>query len=769
MTSKANSTWYKVQETDGRLWIDNGRVGVEFRRGDGGRGDSSGARLGATESFTPTHVVDLASGAVFALRDGPSDPWWELEWRDRAGFKAMATSSSRATYSVTHSVSGDEELRVVMRWENLSLRLARYGAAHVADKRDPGGDPDFIDVEVTLTLRRGDPLTSWDIRIANRSDRYTLWKVTFIRIPNLAVVGADSADDFLTVPTDYGWDIPNPKQRSLWLNATYPSNQAVMQFMAFRNARRGLYLAWHDPTASPKSVQIRSTPDGRLSLTFLQNPEHMTRVQRQVAVEGLVLGVFAGDWYDAACIYREWALKQWWAREGLVAHRPDIPHWFKENVLWWTLSSGKDTGSLSTEREYLVEEIGELAMRLHERFPYPTVVHWYNWHPIPFNTSFPDYLPAKDGFADQVARLHANGIRVMPYVNARLVDPNSDAWQKEGAGEFCARKASPRLEPHDYPITYELYPNEQHVVPMCSATEYWQNKVTGIVRSLRHDVGIQVIYLDQIAAAVPPLCFDPRHGHPPGGGDYAVQGYDKLLHMVREAAWTEAGPMAITTESNAEPFIAGAPAFLMCVPSPPYEIPLFKVVYSGYVITFGRPYYDPDLEHPEAFATKLAQTFTWGTQLGWIRNSIAMKLLTPEHAREAAFVDTVCRAFASGRKYLVEGYMLRPPVPLSSMATIKTVWYGHDREIPAVMASAWQALDHTTALAVANVTDDPVLARYRLDGAGYAAELNVGSGSLDDLSGQGVTGLVDCSGEAPVVEVLVPARTAAVVRLPEGR
>lgn len=51
---------------------------------------------------------------------------------------------------------------------------------------------------------------------------------------------------------------------------------------------------------------------------------------------------------------------------------------------------------------------------------------------------------------------------------------------------------------------------------MCSATRFWQDQVAGTVDRLGGEVGANAVYIDQIAAAGPPLCFDASHGHPLG-------------------------------------------------------------------------------------------------------------------------------------------------------------------------------------------------------------------------------------------------------------
>ncbi len=59
------------------------------------------------------------------------------------------------------------------------------------------------------------------------------------------------------------------------------------------------------------------------------------------------------------------------------------------------------------------------------------------------------------------------------------------------------------------------------------------------------------VYIDQISAMSPKLCFDTTHGHPLGGGHWWVEGYWAMLQSIRDAM--PEGAM-LTSECNSEPF-----------------------------------------------------------------------------------------------------------------------------------------------------------------------------------------------------------------------
>ena len=50
-------------------------------------------------------------------------------------------------------------------------------------------------------------------------------------------------------------------------------------------------------------------------------------VRRYTLPGDAVLGPFAGDWFDAAQIYRQWAITAPWCRKGPIYQRDDYPQW----------------------------------------------------------------------------------------------------------------------------------------------------------------------------------------------------------------------------------------------------------------------------------------------------------------------------------------------------------------------------------------------------------------------------------------------------------
>ena len=149
-----------------------------------------------------------------------------------------------------------------------------------------------------------------------------------------------------------------------------------------------------------------------------------------------------------------------------------------------------------------------------------------------------------------------------------------------------------------------------------------------MVEQLVGGLGVDGVYIDQLAAAGPVLDFAPGRSHGTGGGSWWSTGISGMLAAIRTK--TPDAPVAV--EGNAEDKIGVVQAML--VPSSfhvPFarngsdgdvagsrhgvHAPAFAAVYGGYSVFFGDIYGAADLVHPDVLCAKLAGTFCAGTQL----------------------------------------------------------------------------------------------------------------------------------------------------------
>ncbi len=559
-----------------------------------------------------------------------------------------------------------------LRWEGISLP----------------GEEAAVDVAVDISLAPGSPAALWRIAVVSRSARLGPWEAHF---PAFTGFGEKGKID-LALPRG-NWGV---LQRSASAAAVgyYPSNDWPMQLIIAHRGDRGLLVAARDPEAWPKRFRVE--PGAELAFTIY--PENMGkpgagfRVPFEIATEA-----YRGSWWAGAKRYREWALTAPWSRRGPIAERKDFPPALRRTALWW-LGGGA---------------AGEAVPRMKAaaaRFDVPIGIHWYNWHEIPFDVNYPEYFPAKPGFAEGVRELVAAGQVVMPYINGRL-------WDIAGANFPAARPAACK-QPGGGEVYIETYGSGAKLAPMCPATPHWRSRVGDIVRRLAEECGVNAVYIDQIGSAGPVLCHDPAHGHPLGGGGHWVKGYREMLEPLRDFA-SKRG-MVLTTENNAEPYMDTIDAFLIWLPRSDDEVPLITAVYGGRAVYFSSP--SREGIEPDAFTMVQGRDLLWGCQLGWM----GFDLLEPAREEQAGYLLQCARYRRALERFLLEGELLGELAPLDPPPPIESPWGGwkgtHPAKLPSVISAVWRAPGgHAASIAIiiANLSREPRTFAYDFDGAAW--------------------------------------------------
>lgn len=614
---------------------------------------------GLTLTLSPEHgnLISLEAGGRAWVNNGPAGlPLWQIRVADADGRRAVLTAAdARVAKSATR---GD------------TLRLVWQGVRDVATGAGP------FAVTVTLTPYGDQPgAAAWRIQVANPTRDWTLWEVTF-PILQQVTAGADGAADRFFHP--HGWGV----QLSGWqelaeVRRRYPRGwDCGMQVVGWSSGAETLYLAAHDPRLCPKEFHFRPDPSAsprhcRLAVTLY--PDGMTLAGNSYTQDfDIVTAVLRGDWYDAARLYGGWARRQPWAAAPPPRASTE-PRADREIHAWQVIqfpAKSADQWADETER---------LAARLDVRLG----AHLYNWHQIPFDTSYPDYFPARPEFADFARRLRAAGIVVMPYINGRLWDINAKSWRARRAERFAVKHSAERLDPRTLVPYLEEYGSGQKLAPMCVATAFWRDTVRALCRRIVRELGCDGVYIDQIAAEKAELCFNRQHPHAPGGGGFWLDGYRRLAADIR----ADIGPNpTLTTECNWEGCIADYDALLSWAWFAPNEIPLFPAAYAGLARSFGCSFSDNDIRRDggDVFARKMARLLVWGAQLGW---GDLTPLLDAAQAPLLEFFASLCRLRAGHLALFARGRMLRPPtLDARAAAAVYTAVWADDDARPTLFA-----------------------------------------------------------------------------------
>jgi len=332
---------------------------------------------------------------------------------------------------------------------------------------------------------------------------------------------------------------------------------------------------------------------------------------------------------------------------------------------------------------------------------------------------------------------------------------------------------------------------------MCLATPFWRNKYAGLAERAFEELGVDGIYMDQ--ACSHRACYDPHHGHPPGGGNSWMEGFRLLAADVRKRcdgdrrvvlagegcgeAWLRHLDLMLTLQVSKERYAS---------PTDPWEvIPFFQAVYHPYAVTYGSyssltmPPYDElwpaefapkeplallDRKYARQFYLEQARTFVWGQQ-PTLANFLPS--LLDERPEETDYVMRLARVRSRATDYLLHGEFLRPPeldAPqvtsdfsrLSIYAGQKSRLTSSVRRVPLALAGAWRAADGDVAIALASIADEPLPLRFTLDPQYYRLPKQARAYRIDE-TGRRPVELI--RGDDHSVRVELPAREAWVLEL----
>jgi hypothetical protein len=580
-------------------------------------------------------------------------------------------------------------------------------------------DQRLKDIQVTAQVAADSKAAAfrWKLEVQNKSPDWTVWRVVFPQIA-VADLGAQAS---VFLPRG-----PGEVQRALWqrkfeFRDTYPGAWMTMQFMAAYDPARntGLYFALHDPLGNTKDMAVESKPADKAVVFRFDHPvPDMGKPANGFAAGGeAVWQLLRGDWFDAAVLYRNWVRSAavWYPPVGPDG-RADTPLEMR-GLCAWVLGGGDPWDPKATLPEPRMVQTKEFARLCGP----PVGLHWYNWHPNPFDNDYPHYLPAKKHFKEAVADLQSSGVLVMPYINGRLWDTRDRGLEDFEFGRI-ARPAAAKDERGE--IVIEQYGSKEsdgtpvRFAVMCPATKFWQDRVHDIVLRLYNEYGVKGVYIDQVAAAAARLCFDKTHGHPLGGGHWWADGYRQMLDRIRADMPKD---RFLTTECNAEAYVRWFDGYLTWHWQYDGQVPAFPAVYGGALQMFGRSFGGGRAASGSrdlAMHMKLGQQLVFGEQIGWINPSVVGEKQNMEFLRQ------VVRLRGHLRRYFYAGEMARPPKVQGDLPTVRADWgWGGGNwwvQTEVLLTGAWRLpRQNRVALVFVNVSDKPVAAKLPLDATHY--------------------------------------------------
>jgi hypothetical protein len=686
------------------------------------------------EGRKPTNWTTLQAGDLGLILDHIRDGIRVLSLFDTAKDQAFVSSQPLPLFAITVRETGKETMATLTAdkgWQEAEITKKSgssqdSGSSQLELRWRKPVDASFGDLQVVARVV-ADPKTGslrWSLAVDPPAAPWSLWRVRF---PQVALPEAGSQGVVL-FPKAAGEVQRGVWQRPFRFSGTYPSGWTSMQFMAAYDEERqtGLYVAAHDPWGSTKDLLMESQPTERSVVLTVDHPVPNMGVtgNRYVLPGEAVWQLLRGDWFDASVIYRKWvrAEAKWYPK--LTAQgREDTPLWMRE-LSAWSLGSGPSS--------QCVPEVQAFTTYLSP----PTATHWYNWHEIPFDNDYPHYFPTRPGFAEGVRELQDSGTSVMPYINGRLWDTRDASTNDFEFTKVATPAVSKDEKGKPYLESYGSKEKDDSPVKlgvMCPSTELWQNRIRGIVLRLMNECGVKGVYIDQVAAAQPTLCFDTTHKHPLGGGHWWNEGYWRMMESIRRSMPKD---RMLTTECNGEPFIKWFDGYLTWHWQYDGQVPAFPAVYGGAIQMFGRSY-GGGPTRDLALRMRAGQQLVFGEQIGWLAPGVV------KEEQNAAFLRQVVHLRRQLAKYFYAGEMARPPRLVGPIPKVRADWQWNGVAwvtTDAVLTGAWyQSSAKRVVLIFVNVSEAPVTTQVDFDAKPYGfrkSTLRVGALSADGPTAQ---------------------------------
>ncbi|MFH0965434.1 MAG: DUF6259 domain-containing protein [Planctomycetota bacterium] len=599
-------------------------------------------------------IYDKVSGREL-LKVGPaSAAMWRIDMKEGRDKEKKTYASGGLPCKVSYEVKG-EEARVSFTWS------------------------DRVNVRVETRLAAGESLARSRIRVKT-SGGQGLKTVVFPVVTGIGPMTVDGAKDEILDAANLGWTKPSPVVTGKAMSRRYPIENSL-QMGALLGEGRGLYFGEEDGEANEKTLAWEPNAEEKtLAFSISHNVLGWggeEPVKAYASPGDVVMGPFQGDWFDAARIYRKWALTAPWAAKGPIEERADYPKWLIRVGFW-------ANGGLDGE-----EGIGRALVK-HEFFRLPESVchdYYYMFADYYHHNRNPEYLPPRIGsenYKRVVRDFHKRGIRVVPYVIGWLWNMSTESYQAEDAehkGAMCGPSGD---------VYWTWAGGLDPQAAMCPATDIWRDKLLELSVAFIKEYGLDGVYFDYFSVHCAD-CFVKSHGHPIGGGNYWTKSVHELYERIREECH----------KINPEAMFCGENVAEWCIDvldtsytgGPDCTAPVFMAVYHGYTQTFGGLYnqYTPPY---------IGRMWIMGCENGPTNQELPLATGPEESYKKLGpwYRELLRCRWEFGWPYLGCGEMLRPPKVEGDIPTITQKGAYGDFTLPGVDSTAWRARDGSVGI-----------------------------------------------------------------------
>jgi len=406
----------------------------------------------------------------------------------------------------------------------------------------------YARIYVRIELPKGSEISTWSMSIENRGEA-AIWSVEFPYI-RMEPIRGDKEGTILAIPLHSGVLVRDPMDNIHWevqpweeiqhdqdkgdvdRKGAYPGGYNAQFAAVYSSEGDGIYIASYDGEMYSKRFLFCGNGE-TLLITIRNYPDRMLTPGIDYTIPyPLVVGVFHGDWMNAADIYREWAVQQEWCKKGPMYKRDDLSR-AMYNTDVTTIAAYRLT--LDSPNHY--EEIKEDLLNMKAFFDtYSSVngsspsigVHWIGWSKhldVIEEQGTPNYFPAQENFSRLIDELHSvGGFYCDVYLGTGAFDSANPVWQDD---EYTWEEARPYACYNPLNQTYKKF--KPTYAWMDPSQEWWQDVLRSLAIRAQREVHIDGTYWDHY----PKFRLEFRHHE--GGGNFYALGYREMMMKIKEA------------------------------------------------------------------------------------------------------------------------------------------------------------------------------------------------------------------------------------------
>ncbi len=589
------------------------------------------------DSLQLQSLASISGGVKTTWYDMSGSPLWQIRMRE-----ASTYDSPPATKLINGTTVDCPNPILYSTWKKNAIHYVEFTWPGCRHPTFPASE--FIDVSMRVALSDGTDRGHWQLFVKNHTSTHGIFSALL-----QFRVHQSGMDDYLLIPSNSGMVIKNPAQN--FPNALQQSviNGTQLQAYYTPDTGKGIYFSSLDPQATRSKYKVWIKGTNSLDFIMGEYGENaITNVDFSFPY-AYDIGLFDGDWYDAAQLYRNWAVTTPIVSAGKLRDRTDIPVWWKE--LGMLLIQNSPPAQLDSSAASFFKGVKDYYLPPSQ---YPTgndlgLFQW-TWYESYYDAStdswgvggedgYGTYTPLNGTYTDfqnggtltanipaYVAALKAQDASIRPsfYTLSMAFSQKNPTYATGNWPAYACKDASG----NDH--------GDGMVVPMDPSKGVWQDHYASVIEDVLIPLGADGVYLDN-PYIVYQGCFDASQGHLGQGGTYLFGGYATLMKKIR----TVDPNFVLFFEQGIEAYLSSADTFsnlghtdepLAGVPNPNENVervPLIETIYHDYIVFNSANAY-PDIsggayeDHTatgnpsvlgEAYQASLSAGYVWGKMI----------------------------------------------------------------------------------------------------------------------------------------------------------